>query len=301
VIADIHFDYRLAIAAVEAGVAAIRINPGNLGGDDRLAAVAAALRTSGTPVRVGVNGGSLEKRLLTAHGGPTPDALAASAREQCAKLEAMGVTRIKVSIKSSDVLTTVQACRLFAAGTDYPLHLGVTEAGTPLRGVVKSAVGIGALLIDGIGDTIRVSLTADPVEEVKAALRILEAVGLRNPAPEVVSCPTCGRTRIDLEGLVHEVEAEIDRLKAAGFQLPVRKVAIMGCVVNGPGEARDADLGVAGGDGFGVLFRAGRVVERVPEEELGPRLVHELQRLAVRPDDHDPCPADGNAGARRGD
>ena len=278
VIADIHFDYRLAIAAIEAGAHAIRVNPGNLGGPDRATAVARAAHAAAIPVRIGVNTGSLTERQLAACEGRRPEAMVAAAREYCRMFEEAGCTALKVSLKASDVATTVTACRLFAAQTDYPLHLGVTEAGTPAAGLIKSAVGIGALLLDGIGDTIRVSLTAPPIEEVKAGIRILEAVGLREAAPEIVSCPTCGRTRIALQPLVEAVEDEVRRLKASGHVINLRKIALMGCVVNGPGEARDADLGIAGGDGKGVLFRNGEVVRTMPENELLPALLAELHK-----------------------
>lgn len=283
VIADIHFDYRLALASIAAGAAGIRVNPGNLGGPDRVAAVATAARDAGTAVRIGVNAGSLnEGQLATGHGNRAA-AMVAAASEFCAAFEAAGCTALKVSLKASDVPTTVAAYRLFAAQTDYPLHVGVTEAGTPAAGIVKSAVGIGALLLDGIGDTIRVSLTAPPVEEVKAGIRILEAVGLREAAPEIVSCPTCGRTRIALQPLVEAVEDEIRRLKASGHTIQLRKIALMGCVVNGPGEARDADLGIAGGDGKGALFRHGRVVRTVPESELLSAFLAELRQHVSPP------------------
>ena len=278
VIADIHFDYRLAISAIEAGAHAIRINPGNLGGADRAAVVAKAAHAAAIPVRIGVNTGSLTEAQLAACEGRRPEAMVAAAREYCKSFEEAGCHALKVSLKASDVATTVTACRLFAAQTDYPLHLGVTEAGTPAAGLVKSAIGIGALLLDGIGDTIRVSLTAPPIEEVKAGLRILEAVGLREAAPEIVSCPTCGRTRIALQPLVEAVEDEVRRLKASGHTIQLRKIALMGCVVNGPGEAREADLGIAGGDGKGVLFRHGEIVRTMPESELLPAFLAELHR-----------------------
>lgn len=277
IVADVHFDSRLAIRALEAGVHGVRINPGNIGGPVALRTVAEVALKRNTPIRVGVNGGSLEKDLLIRFGGPTSEALAESALRHCETLERAGCSDIKVSLKSSDVRTTVAANRIFAARTDYPLHLGVTEAGTEHAGIVKSAVGIGALLLDGIGDTIRVSLTAPPVREVQAALRILEACSLREAAPEIVACPTCGRTQIDLIALVTAVEREIDRIKEEGFQIDARKIAIMGCVVNGPGEARDADIGIAGGNGRGVLFRNGEVVRSFPEERLLDELMAEIR------------------------
>ena len=281
VIADIHFSAELAVAAIEAGAAGVRINPGNLGGPDELARVAAAARAAGIPIRVGVNSGSLEKDLLETYGHPTASALAESARRHCRRLEAMGFQQIKVSIKASDVRTTVEANRLFAADTDYPLHLGVTESGTATRGIIKSAVGIGALLLDGIGDTVRVSLTAPPEEEIRAAIGILEAAGLREAWPDLVSCPTCGRTTVDLIRLVGEVEAAIAGIKAAGGRIELRRIAIMGCAVNGPGEAREADLGIAGEAHGGVLFRRGEVVRRLRETELLPALLEEIREHTV--------------------
>jgi len=281
VIADIHFSADLAVAAIEAGAAGVRVNPGNLGGISELRKVAEAARAARIPIRVGVNSGSLEKDLLEAHGHPTPAALAESARRHCRALEAMGFGDIKVSIKASDVCTTVAANRCFAADTDYPLHLGVTEAGTAANGVVKSAVGIGALLLDGIGDTLRVSLTAPPEEEVRAGIRILEATGRREAQPNLVSCPTCGRTAVDLIGLVNAVEAAIARIKAEGGRIGLRRIAIMGCVVNGPGEAREADLGIAGDARGGVLFRKGEIVRRLSEAELLPALLAEIRACTV--------------------
>lgn len=276
VVADIHFDYRLALASIAAGAHGIRINPGNIGGHDRFVEVVRAAAAAGVPVRIGVNGGSLEKELLAKHGGATPAALVESAVTHCRTAEDAGCTRLKVSLKSSGVAATVAACRLFAVQSDIPLHLGVTEAGTFLSGTVKSAAALGCLLLEGIGETLRVSLTALPVEEVRVAIRILEAVGLRDAHPEIVSCPTCGRTQIDLVPLAEAVEKEVARLKAAGVCINLRKIAIMGCVVNGPGEARDADLGVAGGKGMGVLFKNGRTVCSLPEAELLPALLREL-------------------------
>ena len=278
VIADIHFSAALAVAAIEAGAAAVRINPGNLGGPRALHRVAAAARMARVPIRVGVNSGSLEQDLLEAHGKPTAAALAESARRHCQALEELGFGDIKVSLKASDVATTVEANRRFAADTDYPLHLGVTEAGTAASGIVKSAVGIGALLLDGIGDTLRVSLTAPPAEEVRAGILILEATGRREAHPELVSCPTCGRTAFDLIGLVQQVEAAIAGIKAAGGRIGLRRLAIMGCVVNGPGEAREADLGIAGDARGGVLFRHGEVVRRLSATELLPALLAEIRR-----------------------
>ena len=268
-VVDIHFDYKLALESVAAGADAVRINPGNIGDADRVKAVAQACAGKNIPIRIGVNGGSLEKELLAKYGGPTPEALVESAFGHIKLLNRWDFDDICVSLKTSSVPGTIAAYRKMAAESDYPLHVGLTEAGTPRMGVLKSAVGIGGLLALGIGDTIRVSLSADPVEEVYAAQDILRVVGLRKDAPELISCPTCGRTRIDLIGLAHEVE---ERLRA------VRKpiiVAVMGCVVNGPGEAREADVGIAGGDGVGLLFRKGEIVKKVPQEEL----VDELFRL----------------------
>lgn len=275
VIADIHFDYRLALQSVAAGVHGIRINPGNIGDEDRIRQVAEAAGNAGIPIRVGSNSGSISKQLLEklrksgiAEENIIAEALVESALEQCRKLEAYGFTQIKVSLKASDVPLTIAACRRFADETDYPLHLGVTEAGTPGRGIVKSAVGIGALLLAGIGDTIRVSLTADPVQEVIAGIRILEACGLRSAEPEIVSCPTCGRTEIDLIGLAERVEALINSIKASGKKIKLKKIAVMGCVVNGPGEARDADLGIAGaGKGRAAVFENAGIIGAYSQEE----------------------------------
>ncbi|WP_417094374.1 flavodoxin-dependent (E)-4-hydroxy-3-methylbut-2-enyl-diphosphate synthase [Intestinimonas timonensis] len=268
-VVDIHFDYKLALESVAAGADAVRINPGNIGDADRVKAVAQACAGKNIPIRIGVNGGSLEKELLAKYGGPTPEALVESAFGHIKLLNRWDFDDICVSLKTSSVPGTIAAYRKMAAESDYPLHVGLTEAGTPRMGVLKSAVGIGGLLALGIGDTIRVSLSADPVEEVYAAQDILRVVGLRKDAPELISCPTCGRTRIDLIGLAHEVE---ERLRAV--RKPIT-VAVMGCVVNGPGEAREADVGIAGGDGVGLLFRKGEIVKKVPQAEL----VDELFRL----------------------
>ena len=270
VVADIHFDYRLALAAAEAGVSAVRINPGNIGSADKVAAVADACKRRGIPIRIGVNTGSLEKRLLEKYGGPTAEALVESAAGEIEALRAAGFEDIALSVKASDVETAVAAYRLAAERFDCPLHVGVTEAGTSYGGLVNSAVGIGTLLMEGIGDTIRVSLTADPAEEVKAGLAILRACGLRKGGVRFVSCPTCGRTKIDLIGLAKRVEAAV-----SGLDRDVT-VAVMGCEVNGPGEAREADYGIAGGPGFGSLFMKGQVVKtKVPED----RLLDELMAL----------------------
>ena len=267
VVADIHFDYRLAIEAVSAGADKIRINPGNIGGEDRVKAVAEACRARGVPIRIGVNGGSLERELLERHGGVTARAMLESAMGHIALLHKFDFDEICVSLKASSVALTVEACRLFSESSDYPIHLGVTEAGGPFTGLVQSSVGLGALLLDGIGDTLRVSLTANPVEEIRAGIAILKAAELRNDGIRLISCPTCGRCEIDLIGLAGEVER---RMEPLGLNLTV---AVMGCTVNGPGEARQADYGVAGGRGVGVLFKKGEIVSRVPEEHLADALL----------------------------
>lgn len=274
-VADIHFDYRLAIAAMENGADKIRINPGNIGSKERIKAVVDCARERQIPIRVGVNSGSLEKSLLEKYGGVTAEGLVESALGQVALIEEMGYDQLVISIKSSDVMLCVRAHELIARRTDYPLHVGITEAGTVTAGNIKSAIGLGLILNQGIGDTIRVSLTGDPVEEVKSAKLILKTLGLRKGGIEVVSCPTCGRTCIDLIGLAGKVEklvAEFDQLDL--------KLAVMGCVVNGPGEAREADLGIAGGMGEGLLFRKGEILRKVPEEELLEALRQELVSLA---------------------
>ena len=274
-VADIHFDYRLAIAAMENGADKIRINPGNIGSKERIKAVVDCARERQIPIRVGVNSGSLEKSLLEKYGGVTAEGLVESALGQVALIEEMGYDQLVISVKSSDVMMCVRAHELIARRTDYPLHVGITEAGTVTAGNIKSAIGLGLILNQGIGDTIRVSLTGDPVEEVKSAKLILKTLGLRKGGIEVVSCPTCGRTCIDLIGLAGKVEklvAEFDQLDL--------KLAVMGCVVNGPGEAREADLGIAGGMGEGLLFRKGEILRKVPEEELLEALRQELVSLA---------------------
>ena len=271
-VADIHFDYRLALAAIEAGADKIRINPGNIGGADNVRAVAAAAKAAGIPIRVGVNSGSLETELVAKYGGVTPEGLVESALDKVRMLEEADFADIVISIKSSDVMLSIKAHEMIADRTDYPLHVGITEAGTVMKGSIKSSVGIGILLHEGIGDTIRVSLTGDPLEEVRAAKTILRALGLRKSGIEMVSCPTCGRTQIDLIGLAQKVETLLSKYDDLDI-----KVAVMGCVVNGPGEAREADLGIAGGRGEGLLFRKGEILRKLPEEELLAALEEELK------------------------
>ena len=272
-VADIHFDYRLAIAAAEGGAAKIRINPGNIGGEDRVKAVVDCCKAHHIPIRIGVNGGSLDKALLHKYGHPTPEALVESAFSHIALLEKYGFYDICVSMKSSSVPLMMAAYRLFAEKSDYPLHLGVTETGTETMGVIKSAMGIGGLLCMGIGDTIRVSLTADPVKEVLAAKSILKAAGLRKEGVNLIACPTCGRTKIDLIGLAGRVEEALRDCKK-----PLT-VAVMGCIVNGPGEAREADVGIAGGEDCGVLFVKGELKEKLPYDELLPALLRYIDKL----------------------
>ena len=272
-IADIHFDHRLALGALKAGVDGLRINPGNIGGDKAVAKVVRAAAERRVPIRIGVNSGSLDKDLHQRYGGATPEAMVESALRQIQLLESLQFHEIKISLKSSDVMTMVDSYRLLADKVAYPLHLGVTEAGTLISGTAKSAIGIGLLLAEGIGDTIRVSLTSDPIDEIKAAYEILRALKLRERGVEVISCPTCGRCEIDIIGLTHEVEKRLLTVKT-----PL-KVAIMGCVVNGPGEAKEADVGIAGGRGQGILFKKGEIVEKLPEEELMPRLLKEISLM----------------------
>ena len=269
-IADIHFDYRLAIAAIEHGADKIRINPGNIGSDDRVRAVVDAAKERGIPIRVGVNSGSLEKEILNRYGGVTAQGLVESALEKCRRIESMNYDNLVVSIKSSDVLMCAEAYERFAEQSDYPLHVGITEAGTLYSGNIKSAIGLSLILSKGIGDTIRVSLTGDPVEEIRSAKLILRTLGLRKGGIEVVSCPTCGRTRIDLISLAAQVEEMV-----RDYPLEI-KVAVMGCVVNGPGEAREADIGIAGGLKEGLLIRHGEVIRKVPEERILETLKQEL-------------------------
>ncbi len=272
-VADIHFDYRLALAAIENGADKIRINPGNIGSVDRVRAVVDAARERQIPIRVGVNSGSLEKDLVERYGGVTPEGLVESALKQCGIIEDMGYDNLVISIKSSDVLMCARAHELIADRTDHPLHVGITEAGTYLRGNIKSAIGLALILSQGIGDTIRVSLTGDPLWEIQSAKLILKELGLRKGGIEVVSCPTCGRTQIDLISLAGRVEE-----LAADYPLDI-KVAVMGCVVNGPGEAKEADLGIAGGAGKGMVIRRGEVIRTLPEEELLGALKEELDKL----------------------
>ncbi len=275
-ISDIHFDARLAVAAMEHGAQGIRINPGNLGGPDKLARVVAAAKLHRVPIRVGVNSGSIEKGLLARYGYPTPerpDALIESALDNVRLLEAHGFFDIKISIKSSDTLTTIAGYRHLSHATDYPLHLGVTEAGGLIAGTVKSSVALGILLAEGIGDTFRISLTRDPVEEIRVGFELLRALRIRERGPELISCPTCGRTRIDLFSLAEKVERRLQTM-----QSPL-KVAVMGCVVNGPGEAREADIGIAGGHGVGIIFKKGEIYRKVAEAELLPVFLEELEKL----------------------
>ncbi|HEX3038506.1 MAG TPA: flavodoxin-dependent (E)-4-hydroxy-3-methylbut-2-enyl-diphosphate synthase [Oscillospiraceae bacterium] len=272
-VADIHFDYRLALESVAAGIDKIRINPGNIGSDDRVKAVADACRLHHIPIRIGVNSGSLEKEILAKYGSPTPQALCESALYHASLLERFDFNDIVLSIKSSNVDTMIKAYELAAEQCEYPLHLGVTEAGTERMGLIKSAIGIGSLLQRGIGDTIRVSLTADPVKEVAAGFDILKALGLYKKGVQLISCPTCGRTKIDLISIANEVEQRL-----ANCNKPLT-VAVMGCAVNGPGEAREADIGIAGGDGVGLLFKKGQIIRKMPENELIEALMDEIERM----------------------
>lgn len=273
IVADIHFDYRMALEALAAGVDKIRINPGNIGSDERVKMVADECRRRGVPIRIGVNSGSVEKDILAKYGSPCPDALVESALYHVGLLEKFDFEDIVISIKSSDVKTTVDAYRLMAQKADYPLHLGVTEAGTQRMGLIKSSMGIGSLLLDGIGDTIRVSLTAPPVNEVYAGYDILKAAGVRTGGVNFVSCPTCGRTKIDLIGLASRVEEALRDCKKD------ITVAVMGCIVNGPGEAKEADIGIAGGNGEGLIFRKGEIVKKVKEENLFEELLKEVEKM----------------------
>ncbi len=272
-VADIHFDYRLALRVMELGIDKVRINPGNIGDEERIRQVVTMAKEKKIPIRIGVNSGSLEKELLEKYGSVTPAGLVESALKHVRILEKYEFYDIVVSIKASDVLFSIEAYRLLSEAIPYPVHVGITEAGTPYAGTVKSAVGIGTILAMGIGDTIRVSLTGDPVEEIRAAKEILKSLGLRKFGPELVSCPTCGRTQIDLISIANEVER-----RCQGLEKNI-KVAVMGCVVNGPGEARDADVGIAGGKGGGLLFQKGEIIRKVPEAELVDALMQEISRL----------------------
>jgi len=272
-VADIHFDYRLALKAMENGADKIRINPGTIGSRDKVREVVRMASERGIPIRIGVNSGSLEKQLLEKYGGVCAEALAESAENHADFLEDLGFSDIVISIKSSDVVMSYKAYRIISQKTDYPLHIGITEAGTPYRGTIKSAVGIGALLLNGIGDTLRVSLTGDPVGEVRAAKEILRSCGLYSKGIQFISCPTCGRTGIDLVRIATEVEKALE-----GVDKPI-KVAVMGCEVNGPGEARDADIGIAGGKGFAVLFQKGRIIRRVDEDKIVEALIQAVKEF----------------------
>jgi len=272
-VADIHFDYHLALEAIRQGVNGLRLNPGNIGGEENVRKVVEAAKAAGIPIRIGVNAGSLDKKLLEKYGGVTAEALVESALQHVRILEAQGFYDMKISLKAHDVPLTLAAYRLMSEKVDYPLHLGITEAGTAKTGVIKSAVGIGALLAEGIGDTIRISLTGDPVVEVRVANEILKSLGLKEYGPTLVACPTCGRTSIDLPAIAAEVEK-----KLAGITEPI-EVAVMGCVVNGPGEARGADVGIAGGKGEGLVFRKGEIIRKVPESELVPELFKEIDKI----------------------
>ena len=272
-VADIHFDYRLALEAMQQGIAALRLNPGNIGGAENVRLVAAAARKRHIPIRIGVNAGSLDKALLAKYGKITPEAMVESALQHVRLLEAEDFHDIKISLKAHDVPLTLEAYRLMSETVDYPLHLGITEAGTVHSGMIKSAVGIGALLAEGIGDTFRISLTGDPVVEVRVANEILKSLGLREYGPTLVSCPTCGRTSIDLPGIAAEVEKRLEAVKK-----PIQ-VAVMGCVVNGPGEAREADVGIAGGKGEGLIFRKGEILRKVPDNMLVEELFKEIDAI----------------------
>jgi (E)-4-hydroxy-3-methylbut-2-enyl-diphosphate synthase len=272
VIADIHFDWRLALEAIRQGIDGLRINPGNIGAKWKIKEVVTAAKNNLIPIRIGINAGSLEKDLLKKYGHPKPEALVESAERSITMLEGMDFTNIKISLKGSDVLTTVGAYRLFSDKYDYPLHIGVSESGPPSTGIIKSSVGCGILLSEGIGDTMRVSLTAEPEEEVRVAYEILKALGLRKKGAEIVSCPTCGRCGIDLTGLATEVEYRLRKINKP------MKIAVMGCVVNGPGEAREADIGIAGGKGIGILFRKGEIIRKIKEKDLLDELMHEISQ-----------------------
>lgn len=273
VVADIHFNYKLALESIAAGVDKVRINPGNIGADENVKAVADMCRLKGVPIRIGVNSGSVEKEILARFGGPTPEAMAESAMYHVGLLEKFDFDDIVISIKSSNVLSMIEAYERVAGLCSYPLHLGVTESGTERMGIIKSSVGIGSLLTKGIGDTIRVSLTDDPVKEVYAGFDILKGIGLYNETPQLVSCPTCGRTKIDLISLANEIEEKLRSVKKN------ITVAVMGCAVNGPGEAREADIGVAGGDGEGLIFKKGEILRKVPQEKIVEELMKEIELM----------------------
>ena len=272
-VADIHFDYKLALEAISQGISGLRLNPGNIGGEEKVRAVVQEAKAHGIPIRIGVNAGSLDKKILEKHGGVTPEGLVESALQHVRILEQQGFYDMKISLKAHDVPMTLAAYRLMSEKVDYPLHLGITEAGTPNTGIIKSAVGIGSLLAEGIGDTFRISLTGDPVVEVKVANEILKALGLKEYGPTLVACPTCGRTSIDLPAIAAQVEKKLE-----GITEPI-EVAVMGCVVNGPGEARGADVGIAGGKGEGLVFRKGEIVRKVPESELVTELFKEIDAI----------------------
>lgn len=272
-VADIHFDYKLALEAIHQGIHALRLNPGNIGGEEKVRAVVEAAKEAGIPIRIGVNAGSLDKKILKKYGGVTPEALVESAMEHVRILEALDFHDMKISLKAHDVPLTIAAYRLMSQTVDYPLHLGITEAGTVNTGIIKSAVGIGALLAEGIGDTFRISLTGDPVVEVRVANEILKSLGLKEYGPTLVACPTCGRTSIDLPAIAAQVEE-----KLRDIEEPI-EVAVMGCVVNGPGEARGADVGIAGGNGEGLIFRKGEIVRKVPEADLVNELFQEIYQI----------------------
>ena len=272
-VADIHFDYKLALEAIEQGISALRLNPGNIGGEEKVKAVVKAAKAHNVSIRIGVNAGSLDKKILAKYGGVTPEALVESAMQHVKILEALDFHDMKISLKAHDVPLTLAAYRLMSETVDYPLHLGITEAGTVNTGIIKSAVGIGALLAEGIGDTFRISLTGDPVVEVKVANEILKSLGLKEYGPTLIACPTCGRTSIDLPAIAAKVEAKLAAIKDS------IDVAVMGCVVNGPGEARGADVGIAGGNGEGLIFRKGEIIRKVPEAVLVDELFKEIDAI----------------------
>lgn len=273
IIADIHFDYRLALEAIEQGIDAIRINPGNIGSLEKTQAVVEACKKKSIPIRIGVNGGSLSKEILEKFGGPSPEAMVESAMEHIKILEDLDFYDIAISLKNSDIFKTVEAYRLMSEKVDYPLHLGITEAGGIKKGTIKSSIGIGTLLLNGIGDTLRISLTGDPKEEVKVGKEILRSLGLLNDKIKIISCPTCGRCNIDLIKFANEIEEQIEDIEKD------ITVAIMGCAVNGPGEAREADIGVAGGDGVGLIFKKGEIIKKIPQEDIVNTLIEEINKI----------------------